>query len=212
MPKMSDLPMVLPQDCRELKAAIGQRTVILASSSPRRKEILGICGIPVKIVRPTVIEPAPEADDYRSWARRWALRKALSVVGKAEGKLIIGADTIVVLKGRAMGKPIDAADARGMLNRLSGRTHQVITGVAVIDGRSGMQATGSAVSNVTFRRLTKRDLESYLKTGEPWDKAGAYALQGHAGRFVEHVAGPVDNVVGLPVHRLAQLIRRVTHR
>ena len=195
-----------------MNAAIGRWTVILASTSPRRQEILGLCGIPVKILRPTVIEPEPKARDYRDWVRRWALRKALSVAGKAKGKLIIGADTIVVLKGRAMGKPIDAADARGMLNRLSGHTHQVITGVAVLDGRGGMLATGSVVSNVTFRKLTKHEVDSCLETGEPWDKAGAYALQGHAGRFVEHVTGPVDNVVGLPVHRLAQLIGRVTHK
>lgn len=138
------------------------------------------------------------------------MRKALNVSGRSKGSLIIGADTIVVLKGLAMGKPVDAGDARAMLGRLSGRTHQVITGVAVVDDRSQGRVTGSTVSNVSFRRLSKDDVATYLKTDEPWDKAGAYALQGHAGRFVAKVTGPVDNVVGLPVHRLAQLIRRVT--
>ena len=110
-----------------------------------------------------------------------------------------------------MGKPAHAHDARGMLRQLSGRTHQVITGVAVLDAGRKKQVTGSAISHVTFRAMTGAEIETYLNTGEPWDKAGAYALQGYAGRFIITVKGPVDNVVGLPVRRLAQLIERMTH-
>jgi len=111
-----------------------------------------------------------------------------------------------------MGKPADANGARNMLRQLSGRTHEVITGVAVVATNRKRPVTGSALSHVRFRTMTKTEIEEYLRTGEPWDKAGAYALQGYAGRFIVSVKGPVDNVVGLPVHRLAQLVERVTSR
>lgn len=164
------------------------------------------------MVRPTVEEPNPSINDSRAWVRRWALRKALSVGRTLHGGLIVAADTIVVLKGRAMGKPASTDDARTMLRQLSGRTHRVITGMAVVETGRNRQVTGSAVSHVRFRTLTRAEIAAYLGTGEPWDKAGAYALQGYGGRFVAEVKGPVDNVVGLPVRRLAQLVERVTNR
>ena len=140
------------------------------------------------------------------------MRKALSVTQPTKGALILAADTIVVLRGHAMGKPAHEDDARKMLRQLSGRTHEVITGVAVIDTSRKRHVTGSAVTHVRFRTMAQAEIDAYLKTGEPWDKAGAYALQGYAGRFIVSVDGPVDNVVGLPVRRLAQLVGRVTDR
>jgi septum formation protein len=207
-----DAPIVRDQDCRELRRAIGSRPVILASSSPRRREILKSCRIAIRVIRPTVEEPTPSIKDSRAWVRRWALRKALSVSSPRHSGLIVAADTIVVLKGRAMGKPAGADDARTMLRQLSGRTHRVITGMAVIDIGRRKQVTGSVVSHVRFRTLTQTEIDAYWDTGEPRDKAGAYALQGQGGRFVAEVKGPVDNVVGLPVRRLAQLVERVTNR
>jgi septum formation protein len=212
MPRPFDMPLVREQDSRELRRAIGYRTVILASSSPRRREILRSCGVRFRVIRPGVDEPAPSVTDSRAWTRRWAKRKALSASCSLHTGLIVAADTIVVLKGRAMGKPADAADARRMLNHLSGRTHRVITGVAVVDAASRRMATGSVVSNVTFRAISRSEITNYLRTGEAWDKAGAYAVQGHGRRLVASVRGPIDNVVGLPVRRLAQLIARVVNR
>jgi len=212
MPDPFDTPIVRSQDSDELRRAIGHRTVILASVSPRRRAILESCGIAIRVIQPAVEEPPPSHRDSRSWVRRWALRKAQSAAGQLHRGLIIAADTIVVLKGRAMGKPVDADDARGMLMQLSGRVHQVITGMAVIETGRNRQVTGTEVSGVQFKTLTPDDIEAYLGTTEPWDKAGAYAVQGYAGRFITAVEGPVDNVVGLPVRRLAQLVRRVTAR
>jgi septum formation protein len=123
--------------------------------------------------------------------------------------LVIGSDTIVVSRGRGLGKPADADAATAMLRRLSGCRHDVFTGVAAIDTVRRRSATGSACSRVVFRRLSEDEIRDYVRTGEPMDKAGAYAIQGRAGRFVAGVAGPVDNVIGLPVACLAAVIRRV---
>jgi septum formation protein len=154
MPRPFETPIVCEKDCRELRRAIGNRTVILASTSPRRRAILGSCGITIRVIRPAVDEPSPTGRDCRTWVRRWALRKALSVVQPTKGALIIAADTIVVLRGHAMGKPAHEDDARNMLRQLSGRTHEVITGVAVVDTSRKRRVTGSAVTHVRFRTHT----------------------------------------------------------
>lgn len=211
-PRPFDTPFVREQDALELRRVLRTRTVILASSSPRRREILRSCRVSFRVVPPMVQEPAPSGRDSRAWTRRWAERKALSLRPSSRVGLVVAADTIVVFKGRAMGKPADAANARAMLNHLSGRTHRVITGVAVVDTERSRAATASEVSYVTFRPISQSEITAYIRTGEAWDKAGAYALQGHGGQFVVAVQGPVDNVVGLPVRRLAQLIDRVTNR
>ncbi|GAB4317644.1 MAG: hypothetical protein Kow0074_06370 [Candidatus Zixiibacteriota bacterium] len=126
-----------------------------------------------------------------------------------ETDLVWAADTVVVHRGRGMGKPSDTQEAAAMLKRLSGSTHQVITGVAVTDSGGRKRVTGTAVSNVRFRRLRIREIERYVASGEPFDKAGAYGIQGKAGAFVADVDGPIDNVIGLPLRRLAQLTRRI---
>jgi len=202
--------VVSSEDCRALCSAIAGRHVLLASNSPRRREILRTCGISFDRIDPGVDEPAPPKRNHRSWVRRWALRKALSAREKVRpnNNLIFAADTIVVHRGKGLGKPKDADEAAAMLHLLSGDTHAVITGVAVASPKSGHSA-GSSESRVRFRKLTRREISAYVASGEPYDKAGAYAIQGGAGAFVTSVDGPIDNVIGLPVRRLAQVARRV---
>lgn len=201
--------VVLPADCRALQSAIGGRRVLLASNSPRRRQILKACGISFLRADPGIDEPPPPKRNHRSWVRRWAIRKALSAAESVHGTdLIFAADTIVVHRGKGLGKPQDADEAAAMLRLLSGDTHEVITGIAVASPRSGHSA-GSAESRVRFRPLTKREIADYVATEKPFDKAGAYAIQGKAGEFVTSVDGPIDNVIGLPVRRLAQVTRRV---
>lgn len=202
--------VVSSEDCRALNSAIGGRRVLLASNSPRRRAILRSCGIAFDHLDPSIDEPAPPKRNHRSWVRRWALRKALSARSLARGKtnLIFAADTIVVHRGEGLGKPKDADEATAMLQMLSGDTHEVITGIAVSAPRHGHSA-GSAASRVRFRKLTRKEISDYVASGEPYDKAGAYAIQGGAGAFVMSVDGPIDNVIGLPVRRLAQVTRRL---
>ena len=210
---------VCPRDCRALKSAIGDRTVTLASSSLRRRQILRLCGIPFQLANPTVEEPSPPSKNHRAWVRRWAMRKALSVCESVQKNpvatptdLIFAADTIVVHRGRGLGKPEDERDATAMLEMLSGETHRVITGIAVASPANGQPRAcsgGSAESRVRFRCLTKREICDYIATAEPFDKAGGYAIQGGAGVFVTAVDGPVDNVIGFPVRRLAQVTKRL---
>jgi septum formation protein len=207
------------EDRQLLKAALDGWQVVLASSSPRRREILKVCGVRFRSIHPDIQEPLPRGHNLRAWTRRWASRKATNVVERMIGRsptlmgqhLAIAADTIVVLQGRGLGKPMDPAEARSILTRLSGRTHRVITGVAVATFQSGKLLscrTGSAESQVRFRRLSRSEIERYIASGEPFDKAGGYAIQGNAGGFVARVEGPVDNVIGLPVKCLAQVTRR----
>jgi septum formation protein len=122
---------------------------------------------------------------------------------------VIGADTIVVCNNRGLGKPTDGTSARWMLEQLSGHVHQVYSGVAVVDARSGASATGSALTHVHFRRLPRKEIDAYVRTGESSDKAGAYAIQGRARAFVLKVDGPLDNVIGLPVKTLIRVMERM---
>jgi len=210
MPSFNLQSVVSSKDCHALHSAIGGRHVLLASNSPRRREILRACGIAFDRIDPAVDEPAPPKRNHRTWVRRWALRKAISAGEKIGGRndLIFAADTIVVHRGTGLGKPRNADEATAMLQLLSGDTHAVITGVAVSSPKSGHSA-GSSESRVRFRKLTHREITEYVASGEPYDKAGAYAIQGGAGKFVTSVDGPIDNVIGLPVRRLAQVTRRV---
>jgi len=199
------------EDIVALNVAVGSRSVTLASASPRRRELLQQCKVRFRVVASSVIEPLPEARDIGSWARRWALRKALDILGRTDSELIWGADTVVALRGRGFGKPADPDEAEEMLARLSGKTHEVITAVAAITGDGSRRAAGTAISRVTFRPLARAEIKGYIATGEPFDKAGAYAIQGKAGTFVKRIEGPLDNIIGLPVGRLAQVTRRITH-
>jgi nucleoside triphosphate pyrophosphatase len=176
-------------------------TLTLASTSPRRRELLGVLGIPFRVVAPAGVEETPlDGESPREVARRLAAEKAESV----DGDPVLGADTVVEVDGDILGKPIDADDARRMLRRLSGRTHLVHTGVAV---RTNQHLEVEVVTtSVRFVPLTSEAIEWYLDTGEPFDKAGAYAIQGAGGVFIEGVDGSVSNVVGLPLPTVVEML------
>jgi septum formation protein len=182
--------------------------LILASRSPRREEILRRAGF-VFEVRPSQIEevlrPGETAENF---ACRAAQEKALNVAASCRpGGFVLGADTVVVVNGDLLGKPRDAEDARRMLRLLSGCTHRVITGVCVVRAPREIMALKAETTSVTFRHLDEEELQNYLASGEPFDKAGAYGIQGLASRFVTRVEGCYFNVVGLPVALVYDILK-----
>ena len=180
--------------------------VILASQSPRRKELLGLFHIPFTIRIPDADETmAPELSAAEAVAQV-SHRKALAVPRSADD-VVIAADTIVVCDGQILGKPRDAADASRMLHLLSGRDHQVMTGLTVL--RGDQCAVCTEITDIHFRSLTDREIDAYIRTGEPMDKAGAYGIQGGAALFADKMVGDYYNVMGLPVCRLGQLLRQI---
>ena len=185
-----------------------KKNLILASSSPRRRELLGLLRVPFTIVPSVYEEDASGADGPHELVRRLALGKALDVAARARNAVVIGADTIVVLGKTVLGKPKSATHAREMLRKLSGKAHSVITGFSVIDTESGKRMVCVSETKVYFRKLAPREIAAYVATGEPFDKAGAYAIQGFASVFVEKIAGDYFTIVGLPVSALAQALKK----
>jgi septum formation protein len=179
--------------------------LILASASPRRSELLRAAGYAFDVVPADVDERTRSAESPDAYVRRVALDKARVVAACVPDALVLAADTCVVIDGHILGKPIDGADGARMLRLLSGRAHEVLTGVAVI-GPAGTSVE-SASSRVVFATLTEGDIAWYLASGEPADKAGAYAIQGLASRFVERIDGSCSNVVGLPVAVASRMLR-----
>src|SRR3954453_8419750 len=173
----------------------------LASSSPRRKQLLEMLGIPVKVVPSNIPEVRREFETPVDYVERLAREKALSV----SGELVLGADTTVVVRDAVLEKPADPGDALRMLQRLQGRTHQVVTSVALVADDSVHQATD--VTNVTFRRGDNAFREPCVATGEPMDKAGAYGIQGYGAALVERIEGDFFSVMGLPVRLVLNLMR-----
>jgi len=178
--------------------------LVLASASPRRAELLRAAGIPFDVVVSDVDETQSVGETPDAYVERLASAKAVAVADRGEARPVLGADTTVVVDGAVLGKPIDTADARRMLLLLSGRTHIVLTGVALVAPRSGVaenrrRLVRVCATQVTFAPLTEAELNWYVASGEPMDKAGAYAIQGLASRFVTRVDGSYSNVVGLPV-------------
>ena len=179
--------------------------LVLASASPRRRELLrGIA--PQFEVVPSEIEETLEDAPAPVAVARLALRKARAVAARVREAVVLAADTVVILDGAALGKPADAREARAMLRRLRGREHEVITGVAVLDSRTGREASTSVVSRVRMAAYSDATLEAYVATGAPLDKAGAYAIQDLGGALVERLAGSYTNVVGLPVEETRWLL------
>ena len=179
--------------------------IILASQSPRRQELLRLMKIPYT-VRVADIDETMDPDEapYHEVARI-SRRKALAIPCE-EGDLVIAADTIVVCDDRVLGKPHSEEEAKQMLRSLSGRTHQVMTGVTILS--RGMLHSHTEVTDVTFRSLSDDQIDAYVATGEPMDKAGAYGIQGGAALFVQGISGDYYNVVGLPVCRLQQMLEQ----
>ena len=181
--------------------------LILASASPRRQELLRNVGIEC-VVHPADIPEVPRAGELpRSFAERMAREKALAVFALRSNDLILGADTVVVVDGIILGKPRDAADARRMLRMLSGRTHEVITGVCVAGGKLGNETTRSEATLVIMGALSDDEIRAYVASGEPMDKAGAYAIQGRASRWISRIEGDYFNVVGLPVALVWKMLK-----
>lgn len=180
--------------------------IILASRSPRRRDLLGLLGRTFRIVEPTHEEQRQPGEHAADYAVRNAHEKARSVLPHAGPGhfLVIGADTIVVLDERILEKPRDAAHARAMLRALSGRQHEVITGLALLTP-AGEQCR-AVRTEVVFRKLSDAEIEAYIATGEPFDKAGAYGIQGHAAPMVTEIRGSYTNVVGLPLAEVAEVI------
>ena len=180
--------------------------LVLASASPRRAELLRAAGIRFEVVTADVDERQHSGEDAESYVRRLAAAKATRVAAAHPGRAVLGADTTVVVDGDVLGKPADAAEAATMLARLSGRSHLVLTGVCLIDP-TGHADASVAFTTVEFRPLLADEIEGYVATGEPMDKAGAYAIQGGAGPFVTRIEGAHDNVVGLPVALIQAMCR-----
>jgi septum formation protein len=183
--------------------------LVLASSSPRRQELLRNGGFDFQVV-PSRVEEVFSADhDPAAVVERLALHKAEEVAQRIKEKdaVVLGADTVVVVDGAALGKPGTPREAAAMLERLSGREHQVITGVALVDPGSARRAIAHEVTRVFFRPLSQKEIADYVASGEPVDKAGAYAIQGRAGRFVTRLEGCYFNVMGLPVALVDRLLR-----
>ncbi len=176
-------------------------TLTLASSSPRRRQLLEMLGIPLKVVSPDIPEVRRSLETPVDYVERLAREKALSVAGD----LVLGADTTVVIRDAVLEKPVDQADALRMLRQLQGRTHQVVTSVALVSDHTVHQATD--VTNVTFRRVDDGFLEDYVATGEPMDKAGAYGIQGFGAALVERIEGDFFSVMGLPVRLVLNLMQ-----
>ena len=192
------------------KSSSGSRPLVLASASPRRRGFLHQLGYPFEVVTPATEEKARPGEGATDYVLRNAAEKSADVAGRvAAGAVVIAADTVVVLRGRIMEKPQSAEDAAEMLRALSGQVHQVITGVCVRGpGRNGRPAVHSfAVStDVEFTRLSEAEIAAYIASGEPMDKAGAYAIQGRAAYMIRQIRGSYTNVVGLPLTELVEIL------
>ncbi len=179
--------------------------LVLASSSPRRRQLLEMLGLQVDVRPPHVPEVRGAGETPRDYVERLAREKAAAVLGQ----LVLAADTTVVLNDEVMEKPADEADALRMLERLSGRTHEVITAVALRANGATRQATD--VTRVTFRPLDRAFLFAYIATGEPMDKAGAYGIQGYGASLVERIEGDFFGVMGLPLRLVLELLDQAGH-
>lgn len=180
--------------------------IILASSSPRRRQLLEMLRLPHRVLAPDVDESVRAGEAPERYVVRLARAKAQAVVRRAPGELVLAADTTVVLAGELFGKPADAGEAVAMLQRLQGRTHQVMTAVAA--ARDERVEHALDVSHVTFRPVDRSTLEAYVATGEPLDKAGAYAIQGLGAPLIERVEGDFFGVMGLPLRLALDLLAR----
>ncbi|UCF79852.1 MAG: septum formation inhibitor Maf [Candidatus Eiseniibacteriota bacterium] len=180
--------------------------MVLVSGSPRRRRLLEMIGLRFEVAVPEVDEGELLEGEPEQVVVELALRKALSVANGYPEALLIGADTVVVLEGRVLGKPEDATQAEGMLRVLSGKTHTVYTGLALVDTRTGMRWTAYERSLVRMKRLAESEIAAYVRTGEPLDKAGSYGIQGLGSIFISDVNGCFFNVMGLPVRRLYEML------
>jgi septum formation protein len=184
--------------------------LILASASPRRRELLARAGYAFDVDPVGVDETPHPAEAAARYVERLAREKALAGAARHPGRIVVGADTTVVIDDEILGKPADAGEAASMIRRLSGRSHEVLTGVAVASGDDVRSLVATTI--VWMEPWPEAELAAYIATLEPFDKAGAYAIQGVAGRFIPRIEGDEDTVVGLPVGMLADLLRTLPVR
>ncbi|HUS08058.1 MAG TPA: Maf family protein [Bryobacteraceae bacterium] len=180
--------------------------LVLASQSPRRRDILRCAGLSPTVRVSGVAEQRLSGEGPRHYVRRLARSKA-EAVQRSDGEVVLGADTIVVLDNLILEKPADADDARRMLSLLSGREHQVITGICLLHDEGVIE--DAAETSVSFARLSQGEIADYVDSGEPMDKAGAYGIQGRASRFIHRVEGCYFNVVGLPIAMVYKHLKRI---
>ena len=183
------------------------KTIILASASPRRKELLSKTGLKFRVDESSYEENLKLTLKPDKLAIFLAREKARDVARRHRNALIISADTIVVLKNRVFGKPRSRKEAKEMLKALSGKAHTVITGYTIMDTGSGEELSGSVKSKVFFKVLSEREIDAYIKSGEPLDKAGAYGVQGLGAVIVRRIEGDFFNVMGLPLNSLAESLK-----
>lgn len=180
--------------------------LVLASASPRRVELLGSLGLDFDVVASMADEDVDPLMEPRKMVEELARRKASAVSVRHRASVVLGADTIVCVDGKVLGKPADAEDAARMLQELQGREHVVYTGVCVMWADEGMQETASEATLVRFAPMSRRDIEKYVESKEPMDKAGAYAIQGLGSIFITGITGDYSNVVGLPLRLTGMLL------
>jgi len=189
-----------------------RKRLVLASVSPRRRELVRMMGLKFELAVPEVREDHTPRARPSDFVVEWALAKALSLAHRFPNGVILGADTVVVLDKKILGKPRNLSDARAMLRRLSGKTHTVYTGLALVDVLTDIRETGYEKSLVTMKTMTNVEIDDYLATGEPMDKAGSYGIQGFGAVFIKHINGCFFNVMGLPVARLYDMLKELSKK
>ncbi len=188
--------------------ALKSRTIVLASASPRRREILRALGLQFDVDPSRKLEPERRrGESFVTYVARVARSKAREVSARHAGGLIVGADTIVVVGRQILGKPASEREASRMLAQLSGRWHEVYSGICLIDNGRGRSTSAGSRSRVHMRRLSRAEIAWYVSTGEYRDKAGGYAIQGFASLFIDRIEGCYFNIVGFPVYTFARLVR-----
>jgi len=180
------------------------KKIILASASPRRKQLLENIGLDFLVIPSTIQEKVEKIEDVESTALEKVMDVSQKIIFPA---LIIGSDTIVTINNINLGTPENRTDAFNMLKQLSGKTHRVVSGIAVYDTETKKTVKTSVKSDVTFRKLDDEEIQSYINTGEPMDKAGAYAIQGKASVFVKSINGCYSNIVGISVYKLTEILK-----
>ena len=183
------------------------KTIILASASPRRKELLEKIGLKFEVDASGCEEEIDAGLDPNELVRQLAIKKAKSVAARHKNALIIAADTIGVMGDKILGKPHTKNEASKMLQAISGKSHLVITGFSILDTTTNKIVTGIVNTRVYIKKLTGQEIDAYVKTGEPLDKAGAYAIQGIGAVIVEKIEGDYYNVMGLPLHALTEALK-----
>jgi septum formation protein len=183
------------------------REIVLASASPRRRDILRALGLGFEVDPADIDETPPDGASVDAVVAGLSLRKAQDAAPRHRNALVVAADTLVDLDGRILSKPVDESDARAMLQAMSGRSHRVATGLVLLDAATNEAQTVLVETEVTFRPMSEAEIDAYVATGEPMDKAGSYGIQGLGAAFVQRIDGDYYNVAGLPVAALNDLLR-----